>query len=314
MTAKPKTIYKYISPEHLEKVFSGADIATLKCSLPKDFNDPYELFLTIDFNERADALAFYADVIGELPQFPTTCFSKSPIVLPMWAHYASNLQGFVVEFSEDELARALPDIRFDDVTYSDTPREDLSEMLHRAYVIGKYRYTYFLRAGVFNAAYFTKATCWSYEQERRMLVPPTNVREAGGLTLLDVPKAAVTKIVAGPRASKQTKAMLAEKAEQLGCGYFELRIGKTSPTPYLLDPDENPYLFDAGELVPSKQHCGECKEPIGIEADKCSWCQIDEELRRQVALRNPYRILDRAGLLDEYIEGMDAITERIKDK
>ncbi len=95
---KPKKIYKYIGPDGIEKVFHSANVGTLKCSLPKEFNDPYELFLTINFNERPDALAFYADAIGELPQFPTTCFSRSPIVLPMWAHYARNLEGFAVDF------------------------------------------------------------------------------------------------------------------------------------------------------------------------------------------------------------------------
>ena len=103
MIAQSKKIYKYIGPEHIDKVFHSSDVVTLKCSLPKEFNDPYELFLTIDFNERPDALAYYADAIGELPQLPTTCFSRSPVVIPMWAHYAQNHQGFAVEFSEDGL-------------------------------------------------------------------------------------------------------------------------------------------------------------------------------------------------------------------
>ena len=37
---------------------------TLKCSLPRNFNDPYELFLTVNFREKPEALAFYTDVIG----------------------------------------------------------------------------------------------------------------------------------------------------------------------------------------------------------------------------------------------------------
>jgi hypothetical protein len=90
MIAKSKKIYKYIGPEHIDKIFHSPDVVTLKCSLPKEFNDPYELFRRIDFNERPDALAYYADAIGELPQLPTTCFSRSPAVIPMWAHYAQN--------------------------------------------------------------------------------------------------------------------------------------------------------------------------------------------------------------------------------
>jgi hypothetical protein len=88
-----QNLYKYLRPEHLEKILRGADRATLKCSYPKDFNDPYELFLTVDFRKRPELLALYQDVIGQLPHIPTTCFSRSPIVIPMWAHYAQNHEG-----------------------------------------------------------------------------------------------------------------------------------------------------------------------------------------------------------------------------
>jgi len=95
-----KFLYKYIGPATLDKVFSELGHFTMKCSLPKNFNDPYELFLTLDFRERPEALAYYADVVGDLPQIPTTCFSRSPDVVPMWAHYAQNLEGFAIELDE----------------------------------------------------------------------------------------------------------------------------------------------------------------------------------------------------------------------
>ena len=96
-------IYKYASPSVIDYVFESNDTCTIKCSFPKDFNDPYELFLTIDYNQPPDVLAFYKEVIGNIRQLPVTCFSKSPEVLPMWAHYSDNQQGFVVEFDEDLL-------------------------------------------------------------------------------------------------------------------------------------------------------------------------------------------------------------------
>jgi hypothetical protein len=308
---KPKKIYKYIGPDSIEKVFHSADVATLKCSLPKEFNDPYELFLTIDFNERPDALAFYADAVGELPQFPTTCFSRSPIVLPMWAHYARNLEGFAVEFLEDKLDKAFPESLFDDVSYSDAPSEAITDMLYRAYVIGKYRYTYFLQRMVFNAAYFTKASCWSYEQERRMVVQ-SGTRQADALTLLDAPIDCINSIICGPRASERSKQALIKKAEEIGCQYFELQIGKSSAIPYLVSANGEPFSFDQTEIVPNDQHCEVCREPLAEPAEQCSWCQIDDELRQHAASRNPFRILDRAGLLESYIEGMDAVGERKK--
>lgn len=109
-------LYKYASPNNITHIFSELDKATVKFSLPMEFNDPFELFLTIDFNRNPEELAFYLDLIGDGMQFPTTCFSTSPVVVPMWAHYAQNSQGFVIEFSENKLKGAYPDARFGNVT------------------------------------------------------------------------------------------------------------------------------------------------------------------------------------------------------
>jgi hypothetical protein len=303
-------IYKYASSQFINNIFSLPEQVTLKCSLPKDFNDPYELFLTIDFNEEPDALAFYADAVGDLAQLPTTCFSRSPDVIPMWAHYAENHKGFVLEFSESRLAEAFPESSFQDVTYADAPSEDLTDILYRAFRIGKYRYTYFLRQGVYHAAYFTKATCWGYEQERRMVAAETEVRKASVLLLLDAPVKSVSSIIVGSRATDETKEILLKKSQEIGCNYFEIRIGKSSAKPYFVDSAGQPYVFDDQELRPSDSACEECLEPLPAKSSqtRCSWCRIDDQLRQYAASRNSYRMLDRAGLLDSYIKGMDEIT------
>lgn len=304
-------IYKYFSSPLIANVFSSPDQVTLKCSLPKDFNDPYELFLTIDFDEQPDALAFYADAIGELTQFPTTCFSRSPDVIPMWAHYSENHKGFAIEISEECLEGAIPESNFGNVTYSDHPSEDLTDLLYRAFTIGKYRYTYMLRQGVFHAAYFTKTSCWSYEQERRLLVPEKNTRTVSSeLVLLDTPSSCVDSIIVGARATSNTKQELAKLAKELDCQYFEIRIGKTSAKPYFVNAQGEPFLFDGQAIIPSSRYCETCLEPIATESlqGQCSWCQIDDQLRKYAASRNPFRMLDRFGLLEEYIADMDAIS------
>jgi hypothetical protein len=135
-----KSIYKYAGPSNLNKVFASAEHVTLKCSHPKDFNDPYELFLTVDFNEKPHVLAFYAEAVGKLPQVPTTCFSLSPSVVPMWAHYAQNLEGFVIEFDEVKLVESFPESGFGNVDYRDATDARLTDMLYRASEIGKPRY------------------------------------------------------------------------------------------------------------------------------------------------------------------------------
>lgn len=312
MSAKSKKIYKYIGPEAIEKVFHSSDVVTLKCGLPKEFNDPYELFLTIDFNERPDALAFYVDTVGELPQLPTTCFSMSPIVIPMWAHYAQNLQGFALEFSQDELSKAFPKSEFGDVSYSDAPAKQLSGLLHLAYESAKYRHTYLLQRAVFSAAYYTKASCWSYEQECRMVIPPADTRQSDALTLLDAPEDCITSIICGPRAPKEMKQALIKKAEEIDCRYFELRVGKSSAIPYFIDTDGEPFSFDQEAIAPSERYCEECMEPLAVEAEQCSWCQIDDVLQENAASRNPFRLLDHLGILESYIEGMDALSGKAK--
>ncbi|MBB5046149.1 hypothetical protein HNR60_000891 [Rhodopseudomonas rhenobacensis] len=307
---KDTHLYKYAGSQLVDAIFSSPERVTMKCSLPKDFNDPYELFLTIDFDEEPDALAFYADAVGELVQQPTTCFSRSPDVVPMWAHYAENHKGFVVEFSETCLAKAFPESSFGDVTYSDVPSEGLTDMLYRAFRIGKYRYIYLLRLGVYRAAYYTKATCWSYERERRMVASETEIRDASDLLLLDAPVQCVRSIIAGSRATDATKDALKRKAHELGCRYFEIRIGRVTAIPYFLDLHERPHIFDGSALIPAAVSCSTCFEPMKADSSQteCSWCRINQQMTQYAASRNSYRMLDRAGLLDSYIEGMDKIT------
>lgn len=301
-------IYKYVGPSYLDKVFASPQHITLKCSYPKDFNDPYELFLTINFKERPAVLAFYSEVIGKLPQLPTTCFSRSPQVIPMWAHYAQDSQGIAIEFDEAKLAHCFPESGFGDVDYQDSASNDLGELLYRAYEIGKPRYLYMLQQGVFSAAYYTKATCWAYEMERRMIVRAKETRTDGPLILIDVPKECVSALVCGPRASPDTVHAVRAKAGELGCSYYDLRIGKSSPAPFLRDINGDAFVFKASGIEKSERVCSSCKEPLKGRGKRCSWCRIEDTHERNAAERNTFRMLAHAGMLDDYIKDMEQIT------
>lgn len=303
-----RKIYKYFAPEVAELVMSD-DKATLKCSLPQDFNDPYELFLTVDYGSRPDALAAYQELVGALPQLPTTCFSNSPAVVPMWAHYGANGTGFALEFDESKLSEVFPNSRIDDVEYQDEASPSLTEMLYRAHVVGKPRYTYFLQGGVFKAAYFTKATCWSYEAERRMVAEASEVREESGMQLLDVPADCITAVIAGAKASTDLLQMTSQAAKSYGCEFYRQRIGRTSISPFFLNAAGGPYVFDGSGLTPASASCKSCSEPLEPDNQACSWCQITDHQRYSAAMRNPYRILDYIGHLESYISSMDEITE-----
>lgn len=52
-------IYKYFPKGSLDLVFERNGFCGVKCSLPKDYNDPFELFLGVDLNIGPQALAIY---------------------------------------------------------------------------------------------------------------------------------------------------------------------------------------------------------------------------------------------------------------
>lgn len=304
-----KHVYKYVGASYVGAVFELRNYVTLKCSYPKDFNDPYELFLTVDFREKPGALAFYKEVVGELPQLPVTCFSSAPHVIPMWAHYAENLSGVVIELNQEALEASFPDSRVGDIDYRSGPDPSLTEMLYRAYVIGKWRYLYLLRQGVFSSAYYSKAKGWSYEKERRLLLKREFLRSnTDALMLVDVPRDCVSAIICGPRASSATVSAAREKSQLLRSNWYQMKIGRSSAEPYFVDADGLIHIYRRGKITPAKHICDSCEEPIASGRVICSWCQIEESHEVDAAERNTFRILAHYGKLEQYISDMDDIT------
>ncbi len=297
-----KKLYKYIGPDFLEKVFDD-NYCIFKCSYPKDFNDPYELFLTIDFNQEPELLAYYQEVIGELPQKPTTCFSQSPCIIPMWAHYAHNHRGIAVEIDEKKIKNHLPDVRFGDVDYLDEPSNSLLDLLHRAYAIGKPRYHFMLQQRVFSAAYYTKQSFWKYELERRIVASEDSILKRDDLLLLRIPNDCVTSIIVGQLATKTTLKAVSYITDKIGIKFYKLKIGKLTPEPFFVDTDQNTYMFDGNKIVRSQYYCELCGEPTK-ENNICGWCAIQDHHRRIAASNNPFRALAHAGLLDDYYKEM----------
>ncbi|MDR2997831.1 MAG: DUF2971 domain-containing protein, partial [Microbacterium sp.] len=225
-------LYKYFAPELAGRAISH-DGATLKFSMPSEFNDPFELFLTVDHNSPPATLAFYEEVIGAIQNMPTTCFSRRPDVVPMWAHYGQNGRGFVIEVDEEALRAELGENGvIQDVAYRDTLNEDLSRSLARAQFRQKFRDIYFLRQIVYNAAYFTKASCWSYEKERRLVLNnASDLIHVDGTALLSIPRHCVTSVVLGSKVEAETQSKLRSYAAEIGCEVYKCRIGRNTMTP-----------------------------------------------------------------------------------
>lgn len=302
-----KKLYKYAGPAIVSRVFSQEGVGALKCSRPNDFNDPYELFLTIDYDQPPDVLAYYREVIGELPQLPTTCFSTSPSIVRMWAHYASNHEGFVLEIDEDRLSETFPDLMAGDVDYRTEANPAIADMLVKAHTTCKPRHTYFLQRAVFSAAYYTKHTCWSYEQERRLVLNADHINNLDGTLLFYVPLNCISAIILGHRARDQTNRTLADVADQAGCPILQMHIGRSTLLPYFRDGSDKVFLYQDGELLGCDYVCAGCGEPTRDERDTCAWCLIQDKDEFQAASRNPMRMLEKYGMLDDYYDSVEKI-------
>ncbi len=300
-------IYKYFGSSVFELIFDKENYCGVKCSLPKDYNDPYELFLAMDLNIPTEYLAFYNDVIQEMPQFPTSCFSKSPIVSPMWAHYANNHTGFAIEFDLEKLQQHFVNNPFWGVDYREGPHKSLRDIVQRAAELKKTRYTYDLQRFAFSEAYFSKYAQWSYEEELRF-VDTTGVTEnIEGNDILYIPMDCVVSVIVGPKSDEALITKSQEVVEEYGLNWYQLTIGKSHPQPYFRSYEGVICTFKDDEIIANDYLCGNCEEPIESENEMCPWCSITEAHEIEAASGNPFRLLHETGQLEGYVRSMDAI-------
>jgi len=307
-------LYKYLGPEIVGRAFEERGACTFKCSLPRDFNDPFELFLTIDYQQDPDVLAYYREVIGEIPQRATTCFSRSPEVIPMWAHYAENHTGIVLEVDEDCVSETHPETAFGDVEYLAEADPGILAALHHAQTTCKPRHVYMLQKAVLSAAYYTKHTCWAHEQERRLLAHDDDIVTVDGLLLFPVSIECITAVIVGYRATDAMKEALKKIAAATNSRYLEMRIGRSSIKPHFVDEAGAVWVFDEGQIIRCKSTCLSCGQPVDDDKDTCSWCAITSEDDEHAARRNPMRMLSSYGMLEGYYKDTSEIDRRFRKK
>jgi hypothetical protein len=296
-------IYRYCPPDVVSKMFGRPGYIGFKCDLPKNYNDPFELFLSIDTKEvSVDLVAAYLEIVGEVPQMPTTCFSKRPDVIPMWAHYGRDHAGYVIEVDEARIAKAIALGYLGDMAYSDaTGSVDLG-LIDYAATTRKFRHAHRVQTIAFQNAYLTKNKCWAYEMERRLVIHPDDITEVGGTLILFIPVSCVTAIILGPKCDPTTTgAALLDHASSIGCPLYQLKIGRASCIPYFSD-GSNSYRFNGTTIQPAACCCSECAEPVDADEERtlCYWCLVDEDDKANAALNNPLRMLYAAGLGGHY--------------
>lgn len=302
-----RMLYKYLSSEVLELVFHRDGFCGVKCSYPQDYNDPFELFLAVDLSVPPHHLATYRDVVQDLPQYPTTCFSKSPIVTPMWAHYANDHSGFVLEFDAKAMDEHFEKIAIHDVSYRDDPNPSIVPLLERAAEIAKARYVYMLRNAVLLHAYFSKHTSWTYEQECRLVDQNNFSEEVAGNRILFIPIKCVTSIIVGHKTPVPVAEASRQIAEDNNLDWYHAVIGKSHGSPFLRDASDQSFVFDAESIKIAANTCDNCSEPVAEDRELCPWCSITEDDDINAASRNPYRLLDHLGLLEDYVNDADKI-------
>lgn len=306
-----KSMYKYMGPTILSKAFERSGFIGVKCSYPKNYNDPYELFLGVDPSVPPELLAYYQATIGEIPQFPTSCFSNYPNVIPMWSHYAHGHRGFAIEICEEKVKKYLEDVSIDDVSYKDEPDAHIASQLGHAHMTRKPRHTFFLQKAVLSAAYFSKNKSWSYEHERRMIAPPESIETQDESMILYLPTDCVTAVIAGVQTEKKFLENSMKISNEISCNHYKLVIGKSNPVPYFLDTlSKDTYIFENGRISLSMSSCQKCKEPLLQEKigkiKICSWCAITNSDLRDASI-NPYNMLEQIGELDDYLRGCEKI-------
>lgn len=296
-------------------MFKADGFFSLKFSKLENFNDPYEFFLTIDYNISSEKLATYNEMISMQLTYLATCFSKTPINTPMWAHYADDFQGYSLEINENHLTDYLKNINknpiFDDITYRNKASEYLNERLQYASIRCKPRDIYLFERAILHEAYFVKQKCWKYEQERRLILPKNNF-EIDSHGILWCPMNIINSVIVGYRASEELKTYLKTLSKNFNINYYEINPSKINLQPFMIDENKDTYRFNSKKKIKKvKYFCPNCNEPIKHFQTLCPWCSITEYDKQEAQIKNAFRILHSAGLLDSYIKQMDNITEAL---
>ncbi|MDX7145215.1 DUF2971 domain-containing protein [Citrobacter freundii] len=309
-------LYKFMSADIADRLMMDDAHIGIKFSHLKDYNDPYEFFLIINYKRPPIELAFYSEMIDMVIKQPATCFARSPVITPMWAHYAGNSSGFAIEIDEDKLKFHLEKqvgqdgFDIEDVIYQDEP-DDIGDLLERACYIGKPRYVCFLQGYIRHSAYLRKQTCWDYEQERRLITNEKVLTKVNdNLMLLPVPVDCVTAFIVGKNAEEAVRVKVKQLADVVGARYLEMVFGRTTTAPFMLHDGQKSHIFMDGQIVPAEAACQKCHEPIDNGMSLCSWCSITDDHRRNAAASNSFRLLHDAGILGSYLHNMQQIGRR----
>lgn len=247
-------LYKYVTPERIDILRHGM----IRFTQPHAFNDPFEIADTVDsiYGRGANPLETALDrskignvmleVLGKVAsrglqqyfadQFGVLSLAEKPDNLLMWAHYARDHRGFVIELdgeqpffhrreSEEDRLRHLRKVQYS----RDRPAVALED---------------------YNAAdaLLIKSVDWEYEQEWRMILPLDESSqkletEVGSIHLFELPPACVTGLILGSRMSSADREPILELlVGEERYSHVAVRQAELSAKAFRLTLSESPLL------------------------------------------------------------------------
>lgn len=182
MTISPHYIYQYrpdVRPRDLETLVSSQVWSAKRSSL----NDPFEF-------AALRPLGYVAELASHFDNVGITCFCRSLTNPLLWSHYADAHRGFVVAYDKTHPhfgGEALKKGFLHDVRYEDAV-PDIERLSANDFWL---------------STVTTKHTCWSYEQEVRLVAKQ-------GDRLIEVPVDMIKAVVFGTQMTAERVAVCTE--------------------------------------------------------------------------------------------------------
>lgn len=246
-------LYKYVTADRADILSRGM----MRFTQPKEFNDPFELSDTVnalvgrDTNPVEAALnaskigKSILDTMGQVigsglqgyfsDQWGVLTLTEEPDNLLMWAHYADDHQGFVIEFdgghpffdrrqTDEERFRRLHKVTYSEVRRS-SPLKEYNAM----------------------DALLRKSVEWEYEHEWRMIVPldesDEKIEAPVPIHLFSVPPECITGLILGCRTSEVDRSRLLEVVvDGSRYAHIDVRQAALHESAFRLTLTESPWL------------------------------------------------------------------------
>ncbi|HUP80610.1 MAG TPA: DUF2971 domain-containing protein, partial [Pirellula sp.] len=289
-------LFKYVGKKAAEAALKTQGQFSLRFNLPKNYNDPYELFLNTDKPlETREEIAFYECFLRELPDEAVTCFSKRPESVVMWAHYCGEGTGICLAIDENDLVNQFEQAFIDDVEYTAVPAMVSAYDVKYACTTKKNRHTEQLMRMAMRAAYFRKRADWSYEHERRLVVSKELVPEIDGRMIATFPASCLRFIILGPKAESSLVEHVVDWAGRSGISVLQMCYSRKRYQPFFTSNDKS-FEWRDGAFVSPLFRCAECMEPIEQDTRVCEWCQISDEDKHLALISSQFALFRMYGL------------------